>query len=38
MSGNMTGYVDNMRDAAINREKIRSIGSRFVLQEMNFKD
>jgi hypothetical protein len=38
MSEELMGSLDNMRDAAIDRESIRTIGSTFVLQEMNFKD
>lgn len=32
----LMGSLDNMRDAAIDREAIRTIGSAYVLQEMNF--
>jgi hypothetical protein len=38
MSRKLMGSLDNMRDAAIDREEIRTLGSTFVLQEMNFTD
>lgn len=38
LSEKLMGSLDNMRDAAIDREAIRSIGSTYFLQEMNFTD
>lgn len=38
LSEKLMGSLDNMRDAAIDREAIRSIGSTFFLQEMTFTD
>ncbi len=36
LSEKLMGSLDNMREAAIDREAIRTIGSSYVLQEMNF--
>jgi hypothetical protein len=36
LSEKLMGSLDNMREAAIDREAIRTIGSTYVLQEMNF--
>jgi hypothetical protein len=38
LSEKLMGSLDNMREAAIDREDIRTIGSTYVLQEMNFTD
>jgi hypothetical protein len=38
LSEKRMGSLENMRDAAIDREAIRSIGSTYFLQEMNFTD
>lgn len=38
LSEKLMGSLDDMREAAIDREELRTIGSTFVLQEMNFMD
>jgi hypothetical protein len=38
LSEKLMGSLDNMREAAIDRESIRTLGSTIVLQEMNFTD
>jgi hypothetical protein len=38
LSEKLMGSLDNMREAAIDREAIRTLGSTIVLQEMNFTD
>jgi hypothetical protein len=36
LSEKVMGSLDNMREAAIDRETIRTVGSSYVLQEMDF--